>query len=94
MIVLFQNKLYIIDFNPWGPMTDSLLFDWPDIMTLSQQVHTILCSKTVFNMNLDCRITMKSQNFVVLLHEMVSNRIVIRNMPYQEILLIYLESVM
>ncbi|CAF0883297.1 unnamed protein product [Rotaria sp. Silwood1] len=32
-----SNKLYIIDFNPWGPMTDSLLFDWPDILTLSLQ---------------------------------------------------------
>ncbi|CAF4433916.1 unnamed protein product [Rotaria socialis] len=32
-----SNKLYIIDFNPWGPMTDSLLFDWPDLVNLSLQ---------------------------------------------------------
>ncbi|CAF3839508.1 unnamed protein product [Rotaria magnacalcarata] len=32
-----SNKLYIIDFNPWGPMTDSLLFDWPELVNLSLQ---------------------------------------------------------
>jgi len=30
-----SNKLYIIDFNPWGPMTDTLLFDWSELLTLS-----------------------------------------------------------
>ncbi|UJR21028.1 hypothetical protein I4U23_024128 [Adineta vaga] len=32
-----SNKLYIIDFNPWGPMTDSLLFNWSELLTLSTQ---------------------------------------------------------
>ena len=38
MYSFYQNKLYIIDFNPWGPMTDGLLFDWPELLTLSLQV--------------------------------------------------------
>lgn len=29
------DRLYIIDFNPWGPMTDALLFDWTELMTLT-----------------------------------------------------------
>ncbi|CAF4139937.1 unnamed protein product [Adineta steineri] len=32
-----SNKLYILDFNPWGPMTDSLLFHWPELLNLSTE---------------------------------------------------------
>lgn len=32
------NKLYIIDFNPWGPMTDSLLFDWPELLQITDPI--------------------------------------------------------
>nr|ACI90369.1 cell division cycle protein 123-like protein [Philodina roseola] len=32
------DRLYIIDFNPWGPMTDALLFGWAELMDLAAEV--------------------------------------------------------
>ena len=30
-----KNKLFIIDFNPYGDMTDAILFEWEEIDTLT-----------------------------------------------------------
>jgi hypothetical protein len=30
----FKQKIWILDFNPWSRSTDSLLFEWSEILTL------------------------------------------------------------
>ncbi|RUP47085.1 D123-domain-containing protein [Jimgerdemannia flammicorona] len=30
-----RRKVYLVDFNPFGPMTDSLLFHWDDILSVN-----------------------------------------------------------
>ena len=27
-----KNKVYLVDFNPYGPVTDGLLFSWDELM--------------------------------------------------------------
>lgn len=34
------TKIFIIDFNPFAPQTDSLLFDWQDLLSLSSTSST------------------------------------------------------
>ena len=29
---LRQNKVYLVDFNPYGPVTDGLLFSWDELL--------------------------------------------------------------
>ena len=31
LLSMFQDEVVLIDFNPFGPVTDSLLFDWEEL---------------------------------------------------------------
>jgi len=36
-IYIDGNVIYLVDFNPWGPVTDAILFAWQDLLQLDPQ---------------------------------------------------------
>ncbi|CAG8481979.1 10208_t:CDS:2, partial [Racocetra persica] len=43
-----RERVWLIDFNPFGPMTDSLLFTWEDLLT-GPQIFRIITSQSQAN---------------------------------------------
>ena len=45
LLSMFQDEVVLIDFNPFGPVTDSLLFDWEELTScdVSQVRNSPLC---------------------------------------------------
>ncbi|CAG8821218.1 22299_t:CDS:2, partial [Dentiscutata erythropus] len=48
-----RERVWLIDFNPFGPMTDSLLFTWEDILTATgPPIFRIITSQSQANQSL------------------------------------------
>ena len=45
LLSMFQDEVVLIDFNTFGPVTDSLLFDWEELTScdVSQVRNSLLC---------------------------------------------------
>src|SRR5205814_3144432 len=49
-----RERVWLIDFNPFGPMTDSLMYTWEEILTglFCKRIYMLILVTYFFHMNL------------------------------------------
>ena len=55
-LLCLQGKVYIVDFNPFGPVTDALLFTWQELQQLDVTTNTsVVRTGCIFSLEINVK---------------------------------------